>query len=334
MSWMRHRLSTRSTKVNDNDHLTKKRSSFTFSPPPAFSAWQEHNLAAICQRLATVRAARPGIVHEQISAYNHIIVRRTRNQLLLCYRHPRSQVEEIESRLALSAPLVLPSAYTQAMLLALIWQPHPRRILLIGLGGGRLQMVLHHYLERVTLHTVELDPLVVETAKRFFGIVQDGRQQIIVQDGRDYLRQTAGRRAYDLILLDAYRVEGVPYHLTTQEFYTECRACLAPGGVVASNLHSGIPGYEAVRTTFEMTWPHTVVVPVFGGNVVLIGGELAALDKPALSARLNLVEQQFLSHISLTRLAHSRDTHAGYGKIGRVLHDTDQRSKNPSIDFR
>lgn len=331
---MRHRLSIRSIKVNDDDRLIKKRSSSTLPPPPAFSAWQAHNLAAIHQRLAAVRAARPGIVHEQVSAYNHIIVRRTRHQLLLCYRHPRSQVEEVESRLDPDDPLVLPSAYTQAMLLALIWQPRPQRILLIGLGGGRLQMVLHHYLERVTLHTVELDPLVVEIAERFFGIVQDGRQQIIVQDGRDYLRQTAGRLAYDLILLDAYRVEGVPHHLTTQEFYTECRACLAPGGVLATNLHSGIPGYAAARTTFDTAWPHTAVFPVFGGNVVAIGGELAALDGPTFSARLGLVEQHFLGHISLTRLAHSRDTKTGYGKNARVLHDTDQRDKDPSIDFR
>ena len=328
MSWMRHRLSARSSKGSDEDLLITKRASFTSPPRPAvFSAWQKHNLAAICQRLAAVRAAaRSGIVHEQVSAYNHIIVRRTRNQLLLCYRHPRSQVEEIESRLDLSDPLVLPSAYTQAMLLPLIWRPQSLRILLIGLGGGRLQMVLHHYLERVTLHTVELDALVVEAAERFFGIIQDGRQQITVQDGREYLRQTAGRRFYDLILLDAYRVEGVPYHLTTQEFYTECRACLAPGGVVATNLHSGISSYEAARTTFEMAWPRSVVVPVVGGNVVLIGGELAVLDQTAFSARLHLVEQQhFLGHISLARLAARRHgTKTGSRKARQILHDTEE----------
>ena len=305
MRWIRKTRSTRPT-------------------PPTLSAWQEQNLAAISRRLAAVRAARPGIVHEQVSAYNHIVVRRTTQQLLLCYRHPDSQIEETESRLDPDDPLVLPSAYTQAMLLALIWQPQPRRILLIGLGGGRLQMVLHHYLERVTLHTVELDPLVVTLAERFFGIVQDERQRIIVQDGRDYLRRAAGRLSYDLILLDAYRVEGVPRHLSTHEFYTECRACLAPDGVLATNLHSGIPGYAAARATFETAWPHTAVFPVFGGNVVAVGGELAALAAPAFSARLSLVEQHFLGHLSLSRLAHGRDSRASAGKTGRILHDTDQ----------
>ncbi len=286
--------------------------------PAPQSSWQEHNVAALSQRLAAARAMRPGIVHEQVSAYNHIVVRRTRRQLLLCYRSPDSQLEEVQSRLDPTDPLALPSAYTQAMLLALLWQPRPRRILLIGLGGGRLQMTLHHYLERTTLHTVELDPLVVEIAERFFGLVQDSRQRIIVQDGRDYLRRTAGRLTYDLILLDAYRAQGVPPHLNTREFYAECRTCLAPGGVVATNLHSGVPGYPAARNTFAAAWPHTVVFRVFDGNVVSVGGELSALDEPAFSSRLAEVERCFLGRIPLARLAYSRNLQTNDGKTGRV----------------
>lgn len=110
------------------------------------SHWQELNLAAITKRLAPVRRMSPGILFERQSQHNHIIVRRTADQVLLCYRHDRHRSEEIESRLNLSDPLALASDYTQAMLLALAWQPAPHHILLIGLGGGRLQMVLHHYL--------------------------------------------------------------------------------------------------------------------------------------------------------------------------------------------
>ena len=290
-------------------------------------------MTVLAHRLAGVRTMRPGIVHEQVSAYNHIVVRRTRRQLLLCYRHPHSRLEEVQSRLDPTSPLALPSAYTQAMLLALVWQPHPRRILLIGLGGGRLQMTLHHYLERTTLHTVELDPLVVEIAERFFGLVQDSRQRIIVQDGWDYLRRTAGRPSYDLILLDAYRAQGIPAHLSTRKFYAECRTCLAPGGVLATNLHSGVPAYPAARTTFAAAWPHTVVFRVFGGNVVIVGSDLA-LDESAFSSRLAEVERCFLGRIPLARLAHSRDLQAHDGKTGRVLHDAGQRNTASSIDFR
>src|SRR5262245_22791098 len=117
------------------------------------SPWQRYNLAAIDKRLAVARHARQGVLFEQQSAYNDIVARRVGGQLHLCYRHPRQRIEEIESRLSLADPLALLSEYTQAMLLALVWCPIPRRILLIGLGGGRLQLVLHHYLEQASLLT-------------------------------------------------------------------------------------------------------------------------------------------------------------------------------------
>lgn len=304
-------------------------------PQPAMSAWQERNLAAISQRLLPFRDNRPGILFEQVSAYNHIIVRRSPEQLLLCYRHTRSQIEEIESRLNPCMPLALPSAYTQAMLLALTWRPEPERILLIGLGGGRLQMILHHYLEQVTLHTVELDPVVVEVAERFFGICQDNRQHIIVQDGREYLRSAAAHTRYDIIMLDAYRVEGIPLHLNTQEFYNECRACLAPGGVVATNLQSGIPGYDADRKTFDAAFSHTMVFPLLGGNVVALGSDLAPdfapdlapIDEQKFYTRVGLVEQHFLGQIPLSGLAQTRDKKASYRQNVPVLHDRDESAE-------
>ena len=311
------------------------------APQLPMSAWQEHNLAAISQRLLPFQDSRPGILFEQVTPYNHIIVRRSREQLMLCYRHTSSQIEEIESRLIPATPLALPSAYTQAMLLALIWQPEPKRILLIGLGGGRLQMALHHYMQQVVLHTVELDPVIVEVAERFFGICQDKRQHLMVQDGREYLRNAAAHTSYDIIILDAYRVEGIPLHLSTQEFYNECRARLAPGGVVATNLQSGTPGYDATRKTFDAAFQHTMVFPLFGGNVIAIGSDLARdcalglalTDEQEFHTRVGLVEQRFLGQILLARLAQTRDKKTVYRQNVSVLHDRhDQHDRHDRHD--
>ena len=124
------------------------------------SPWQEHNLADITQRLAPLCRFPQGILFEQSSPNNHIVVRHGREQILLCYRHTDRHIEEVQSRIDPTHPLRLLSPYTQAMMLALLWCPQPQRILLIGLGGGRLQLVLHHLLEDARLETVELDPLV------------------------------------------------------------------------------------------------------------------------------------------------------------------------------
>jgi spermidine synthase len=291
------------------------------------SPWQIHNLKAIDKRLAVVRRARPGVLFEQQSPYNFIVVRRTAEQLLLCYRHSRHHVEEIESRLSLIDPLALMSEYTQAMLLVLAWRPTPRHILLIGLGGGRLQLVLHHYIEQASLFTVELDPLVVEVAQRFFGFMTDERQHVSVQDGRVYLRSMPPEAPYDLILLDAYRAGGVPLHLSTHEFYNECRAVLAPGGAVVTNLQSGTSLYHAARKTFASAFRHSLVFPLLAGNVVVVGSDVEQLELNDLRARAAAVQKQYSFDFALPSWAETMTTFAPPQPHAPLLRDSDLTKK-------
>ena len=53
-------------------------------------------------------------------------------------------------------------------------------------------------------------------------------------DARPFLRRSG--RAYDLIIVDAYRPPYVPFYLATQEFFELVRERLAPGGIVALNV--------------------------------------------------------------------------------------------------
>jgi spermidine synthase len=286
------------------------------------SPWQKLNRAAINRRLAAVRNLPPGILFERQSPYNYIVVRRTTDQLLLCYRHEHRRIEEIESRLSLADPLALLSEYTQAMLLALVWQPQPRHILLVGLGGGRLQMVLHHYLESASLYTVELDHLAVDVACRFFGFAPDERQHIVVKDGREYLRSLPTEAPYDLILLDAYRVGGIPLHLCTREFYAECRAQLAAGGVIATNLQSGTSLYDAARKTFATSFRHTAVFPLVAGNVIVIGSDTEQLSLQELRERAVAVQKRYHFDFALPEWAQTLTSKAPYRPNAPILRDT------------
>ena len=286
------------------------------------SPWQEHNLAAITRRLAPLCRSPQGVLFERRSAYNHIVVRRKHNQLLLCYRHQQSRVEEVQSRLDPLSPLDLLSPYTQAMLLALVWCAQPRRILLIGLGGGRLQMVLHHVFESVQLDTVELDPLVVDIATRFFGFFSDERQRTVIADGRSYVRTRAAGTTYDLIILDAYRAEGVTPHLLTHDFYVECRACLSPHGLVVSNLHSSTPVYDAARRTFAAVFRYTTACSVLSGNVVVMGSDTVSLDPRIIRNQTALAERSGTSGLPLTTWAQNVSFRAPYRRRASILQDS------------
>jgi spermidine synthase len=285
------------------------------------TAWQQQNLTAITRRLAAVKRLPAGILFERKSQYNHIIVRKTSEQLLLCYRHERHRTEEVESRLDPENPLVLLSDYTQAMLLALAWQSAPQRVLLLGLGGGRLQMVLHHYLEHLELYTVELDPLVVEVAQRFFAWETDPRQHLTVKDGRDYLRGFPTEAPYDVILLDAFQVSGIPVHLCTREFFAECRENLTPEGFVATNLHISTSIYDSIRKTFAAAFRSTTAFRLLGGNVVVVGSEAERLTLPEIRERIAAVQERYGFNFALPELARREASGASYRQSAPILRD-------------
>lgn len=285
------------------------------------NAWQTHNLESIHRRLAAVKRLSNGILFEQKSPYNHVVIRKARGQVLLCYRHERNRIEEVESRIEIEQPLQLLSDYTQAMLLALAWQPAPQRVLLLGLGGGRLQMVLHHYLERVQLYTVELDPLVVEVAQRFFAWEPDERQHLTIKDGRDYLRGLPTEAPYDLILLDAFQVSGIPVHLCTREFFAECRDHLTSGGIVATNLHSSTSIYDSMRKTFAASFHSTTAFRLIGGNVVVVGSEAERLGVSEICERIATVQTQYGFDFGLPDIAQREASAAPYRQSAPLLRD-------------
>jgi spermidine synthase len=70
--------------------------------------------------------------------------------------------------------------------------------------------------------------------------------------------------AYDLILLDAFRELGVPFHMLTREFYALVKEHLAPGGAVASNVVANTKLYLSTLVTLRAVFPIVDVYPAWG----------------------------------------------------------------------
>lgn len=142
--------------------------------------------------------------------------------------------------------------YTRMMLGgALFTADAPRRILIVGLGGGTLPMALAELLPQAQIDVVEIDPAVTRAAKRFFGFRDGARMRVIEEDGRVYVKRAgrAGER-YDLVMLDAFDHEYIPEHLLTREFLTEVRQLLGTGGVLVANTFSSSRLYDHESTTY------------------------------------------------------------------------------------
>jgi hypothetical protein len=84
------------------------------------------------------------------------------------------------------------------------------------------------------IDTVEIDPVVRDLALEYFLYRESERVRTVIADGRVFLAQPGP--AYDLIVLDAFNSTGVPFHLTTREFFVTLRRRLSPDGILAANF--------------------------------------------------------------------------------------------------
>ena len=72
----------------------------------------------------------------------------------------------LQSIMSLDEPDALISAYTRKMMAFLLFNPAPRRITMIGLGGGSLAKFCYRNLRGAQITVVELDPASGRSARR------------------------------------------------------------------------------------------------------------------------------------------------------------------------
>lgn len=131
------------------------------------------------------------------------------------------------------------------------------RVLFIGGGGftGPKDFVETHDVE---VDVVEIDPEVVDAAETYFDVEESEQMNIHVMDGREYLQQTD--TTYDMIVLDAYKKDSVPFHLTTEEFMELARDRLDEDGILFANIISARTGsssqfYRSTYRTMQQVFP-------------------------------------------------------------------------------
>lgn len=189
------------------------------------------------------------VIHTENSLYRNIVVYEQNNER--CMRFSRMRRAR-QSCISLSNPDVHVFDYTRMMLGALYLKPEPKKILVIGLGGGTIPVTLSRIAPHAVIDSVEIDPAVVRVAKKFFRFDTSPRMRVYEEDGRVFIKKALKHGTkYDMVMLDAYDNEYIPEHLLTREFLTEVKKVLTPDGVLTANTHSsnGLYGNESV--TYE-----------------------------------------------------------------------------------
>lgn len=229
--------------IEATTELEKRMNRANFLP----ALWMNISLGLLFSVLAPVSYAK--VLHEERSVYTRIIVQDSNR--LRCLKFTLKRDDSTQTCINLNRPKRMVFAYTKMSMASLLLNPSPKRILIIGLGGGTLPMAMRDLLPEAQIETVEIDEAVVRVAKEYFGFVEDQNNRAITQDARVFGKRAALRgREFDLIILDAFNGEYIPEHLMTVEFLREMRSLLSDDGVLVANTFASSRLYDFESATY------------------------------------------------------------------------------------
>ena len=151
----------------------------------------------------------------------------------------------------------------------------PKTVLVIGGGdGGTVREVLKHdTVEKVVL--CEIDGMVIDACKQFLPTISceldNPKCEILVEDAIEYIK--GKENMFDIVLIDSTDPMGPGEGLFTEEFYTNVKRSLKPGGIVAAQSESPFVNkneikkmYDLLKKVFPICSTYTSNIPTYPGG--------------------------------------------------------------------
>lgn len=193
-------------------------------------------------------AAADEVLHRERSLYRNIVI--YEDDGLRCMAFGRNMSAR-QSCVSLTDRGQLVFNYARMVMAALYLNPKPKRVLVLGLGGGTLVTAFQTLLPDAAIDAAEIDPAVVRMAREYFDLDPAPYTRIYAEDGRVFVKRMQRRGvSYDLIVLDAFDHEYIPEHMLTREFLLEVKSILAEHGVLAANTFSVSKLYDHESATY------------------------------------------------------------------------------------
>lgn len=188
----------------------------------------------------------------------------------------------VQSVIRIDDPTALELGYAQRMMAFLLFNPRPRHIMMLGLGGGSLAHFCHRHLPITRMTVLEIDPHVLALRDVFEIPPDDERFRVIHCDGARYVAET--EESCDVLMVDAFGVDGVSADLLATDFYEDARRRLSDRGMLVMNIAGDRRGYALhVERVLEIFDERVIAISVPApedGNYILL-----AFRDPAFEPR-------------------------------------------------
>ncbi len=168
----------------------------------------------------------------------------------------------------------------------------PRRVGIVGLGAG---VMAAYGRPGDTFRFYELNPQVIETARRQVTFLEDSRAaiEVVPGDARLSLEREEHMPPFDLLIVDAFSSDAIPVHLLTQEAFELYGRRMTPNGVLALHLttrHLDLAPQAAAlaqavgKTAWEIRTSADEKQLLMDARWVLVTSDRSLLERPRLQA--------------------------------------------------
>ncbi|WP_299694877.1 hypothetical protein [Hydrocarboniphaga sp.] len=209
----------------------------------------------------------------------------------------------VQSAMTIKQPDALIFAYTQSMAAFLLFQPSPRHVVVVGLGGGSLSKFCYRQLPRARVTTLEIDEHVIALGELFALPPPDRRMRVLQADAIDYFATTDDTA--DVVLIDACDAKGIAPSFCKPAFYRGLRQHLSPQGVVVINLIGIEDRADDMQRLVSLAFDgHCISLKVKGGNQLLFAFNDPDFDPDwnAIKTRAEILESRTdIEFVSLAR---------------------------------
>ncbi len=233
-------------------------------------------------------------IHKERSIYRNIVITEDAENRCMRFEN-RSQRITNQGCINLEKPKQIVFEYVKNILLGYAVNPQPKRILIIGLGGGTLANVMHEITPSAEIINVDIDPVVVKLAKKYFNYQENNQVKTEIKDGRVFIKRALlDEKKFDWIVLDAFNGDYIPEHLMTREFLMEVKSLLSDTGFITANTFSNSVLYDYESATYQnvFTQLQTLKSPNRGNRVIFARNSRNFDEFPAMSEK---VQQQLMT---------------------------------------
>jgi len=163
------------------------------------------------------------------------------------------------------------------------------KLLILGNGGGTMLNMMNNFFV-TEIDTVEIDPVVIEVAKKYFEVPDADNIHVYNHDARVYINEN--KKKYDAIFVDLFDGNGlIPFYLVTDEFYRKVNQGLSDDGVVVINYNPKINNDKTTKV-FENVLEHNFVSCLYADNTFFCWKK--KMNKKDIENKLNSSSQTML----------------------------------------